>query len=263
MSSAKRIFVIDCQTAGISGDKLVGALFDLLPEMTRSVAAMKSAGEHHHGCRKIDVKVQDVMRGGFLAKKVDVEADEDTIPKTGAELSDIVQKCADDLCLSVEARQFALGTAATLIETEAKLHGKSIGKVRLHEAGSVDTTAEVIGAATALEDLGILKDTTIISTPVAVGGGLLNFSHGVVSSPAPATLEILRRKSIPIVGGPVDTELTSPTGASFLVNLVQKVSRFYPPMKVIGVGYGAGIQDPHGVPNVLRVVTGASIDDSS
>ncbi|MGQ9597120.1 MAG: nickel pincer cofactor biosynthesis protein LarC, partial [Thermoproteota archaeon] len=147
----------------------------------------------------------------------------------------------------------------TLVNAEAKVHGRSINEVHLHEAGSVDTPAEIVGAAIALEDLNLF-DTKVCSTPVAVGGGLFRFSHGTVSSPAPATIEILRSKGFPVIGGPIESELATPTGASLLVNLAQEANRFYPLMKPTAIGYGAGTKDFVEMPNVLRFTFGEFLD---
>jgi uncharacterized protein (TIGR00299 family) protein len=153
------------------------------------------------------------------------------------------------------AKKFALNAATTLLEAEAKLHGEDINNIHLEEAGEVDALAEIIGSAVALEDLGLFN-AKVYSTPVAVGGGLFKFSHGKVSSPAPATLEILLSRKFPIVGGPVEAELATPTGVSILVNVVDEVIRFYPALKPLKVGYGAGTMDFEEMPNILRVVLG-------
>ena len=117
---------------------------------------------------------------------------------------------------------------------------------------------DIIGSAIALEDLNFLSEE-IISTPVAVGGGTLDFSHGTVSNPASAILEIFRGSDIIISGGQVKEELTTPTGASLLMNLVKGCSEFYPPMKIKSIGYGAGSKDFDGFANVLKIVNGESI----
>ena len=50
--------------------------------------------------------------------------------------------------------------------------------------------------------------------PWHLEGVELESMHGMLSVPAPATLEIL--KNTPTFGGPVDYELTTPTGAALL-----------------------------------------------
>jgi len=248
-----RVVVIDCQVAGISGDMFLGSLLDLGANANEVVSAIKAV-EEIVPCKSIGVTIRDVTRRGMRARKVDVQAD--GWPElTGAKFISIIESCMDKLEVSQNARNFALKTATTLLEVEAKLHGKDFSNIHLHELGEVDALAEIIGSAVALEDLGLFN-AKVYSTPVAVGGGVFMFSHGKVSSPAPATLEILQLRKFPIVGGPVEAELATPTGASILVNLVDEVTRFYPALKPLKIGYGAGTRDFEEMPNILRVVLG-------
>lgn len=258
MSSNRRIAVIDCQMAGVSGDMILGALLDLGADAVKVVEAMKAVKDYMKGCKNLEVTVKDVTRKGFHAKKVDVKAEE--VPEiTGAGLIESTVNYVENLKLSAEAKRFTSDSINTLVNAEAKVHGRSINEVHLHEAGSVDTPAEIVGAAVALEDLNLF-DTKVCSTPVAVGGGLFRFSHGMVSSPAPATMEILRSSGFPMIGGPIESELATPTGASLLVNLAHEANRFYPPMKPTAVGYGAGTKDFVEMPNVLRITLGEFLD---
>jgi hypothetical protein len=244
--------------AGISGDMIVGALLDVGADVTKVVNAMKSVKNHVKGCKNLEVTIKDVTRRGFHAKKVDVKAKE--MPKiTGAELIEVTVNCIKSLNLSAEAQRFASESINILVNAEAKVHGKSVKEVHLHEAGFVDTPAEIVGATVALEDLNFFN-TKVYSTAVAVGGGLFKFSHGTVSSPAPATIEILRSKGFPMVGGPVESELATPTGVSLLVNLAHEVIRFYPSMKPTAIGYGAGTKNFAEMPNVLRITLGEPFD---
>lgn len=258
MSSSERIAVIDCQIAGVSGDMLLGALLDLGVKKAKVVEAMKTVEGFMKGCRNLRVNVTDVARKGFHAKKVDVKA-EGTTKLKGTELIEVVRSCMERLTLSEKAKQFALNTINTLVGAEAKVHGKSIEDIHLHETALVDTPAEIIGTTVALEDLNFF-DMKVYSTLVAVGGGLFKFSHGTVSSPAPATIEILRSKGFPFIGGPVSAELATPTGVSLLVNLAKETVRFYPPMKPTAIGYGAGMKDFTEMPNILRITVGESLD---
>lgn len=255
----KRIAVIDAQLAGVAGDMLVAALLDAGADAGKVVAAMQGTQGCLPGCRSLKIEVREVARRGIHARKVDVLAEEDVAERSGAALLDAASRCTLALGLSEKARRFALGAVNTLVAAEAAVHGgrgETPEHVHLHEAGSVDTLADVIGSAVALEDLGLFDEATIYCTPVAVGGGLFKFSHGTVSSPAPATLEILRSRGAPLVGGPVEVELATPTGVSLLVNLVHEFVRFYPPMKPVAVGYGAGSKDFAQMPNVVRVTLG-------
>jgi uncharacterized protein (TIGR00299 family) protein len=94
--------------------------------------------------------------------------------------------------------------------------------------------------------------------PVALGGGRKESSHGSMSIPAPATLEIL--KNVPVFGGPVENELTTPTGAAILISMVDEFYDFYPIIINKKIGYGAGkLELPF--PNTLRILIGESPTD--
>ena len=87
MSSSKRVAVIDCQIAGVSGDMIVGALLDLGANPLKVAEAMKSVQGFMKGCKNVEVTIRDVTRRGIHAKKVDVKAEE--VPEiTGAGLID-------------------------------------------------------------------------------------------------------------------------------------------------------------------------------
>ena len=259
-NDTKHILVIDAQTAGVSGDMIVGALLDLGANATNVIEAMRTPQHCLPGCKDLEITVRDTTRRGIRAKRIDVKVEEEVTQRTAAELLEAASTCLQELQISEKAKRFALNSINTLVSAEAIAHGQSTQEVNLHETASADTLADVIGTAAALDDLGLLTDTTIYSTPVAVGGGLLQFSHGTVSSPAPATLEILRSRRFLTVGGPIEAELATPTGVSLLTTLAHESVRFYPPMKPTKVGYGAGTREFVEMPNVLRITLGEPCD---
>jgi uncharacterized protein (TIGR00299 family) protein len=254
MTEFSKIVVVDCQVAGVSGDMVLGALLDLGANKERVTSAIMSLERAENGYKNVSVDIRQVVRKGFLATKVDVTAEGKT-RKDGKQLIAIVEKTAKTIDLSAKSRQFASNVIHTLVDAEAKLHGGNLADAHLHEVELVDTAAEIIGSAVAMEDLGFFA-AKIVSTPVSVGGGTFQFSHGTVSSPSPAALAIFQSRNFPIKGGPVESELATPTGASIIVNLAEAVSRFYPEMAPLQVGYGAGGKDFSEMPNVLRIVVG-------
>jgi len=254
MSESDKIAVIDCQVAGISGDMFLGALLDLGASRSRVVEAIISLKDMVSGCKKMEVNIEPVERREFRATKIDVVT-EGLSEMKGNAVIDVVEKGVSALGVSDEAKLFASNVVRTLVGAEAKLHNENVEDVHLHEAGMMDTPAEIVGSAVALEDLGFFN-YRVYSTPVSVGGSIFTFSHGVVSSPAPATLEILQSKAFPLQGGPIGSELATPTGVSILVNIVDEVSCFYPPMVPLKVGYGAGAKDFEEMPNILRITLG-------
>lgn len=90
----------------------------------------------------------------------------------------------------------------------------------LHEAQ--DIIIDIIGAVLGMQSLNLDTEAFIIQ-PVSVGGGTVNFSHGSLPVPSPATKIILEKYNIPFNQGPVETELCTPTGASLLAALDVKL----------------------------------------
>ncbi|WP_455281856.1 nickel pincer cofactor biosynthesis protein LarC [[Eubacterium] cellulosolvens] len=248
--------IIDCQSVGISGDRIVAALIDLGVNSERVIKSMQTAKKHIEGCESLKVEILETFRNGLRAKQIEIKAVESKQHRSGNELINAVSETAITLGLSSWAQEVANNSIKTLVSAESKLHGKKIDDVVLHEAGSIDTVADIIGVASALDILGASQNTKIYSTPVSVGGGLFKFSHGTMASPAPATLEILTQNGFDIVGGPLDFELSTPTGVSILTNLAEKTLRYFPEFRPQAIGYGAGAKEFDNVPNILRIITG-------
>lgn len=259
MTEPKKILVIDCQASGVAGDMILGALIDLGAKVDKIISAIQTLENTGYGYGKIKIKIEKVTRGEFQATNIDVTS-QTAHKRQGSEIINIVEEATGKLNLSMKARQFASKTVRMLVGVEAELHKSSSYDGALDEVAMVDTAAEIIGSAVALDDLGLLG-SKIYSTPVAVGGGTFKISHGIVSSPAPSTLAILQSKSFPFLGGPIEAELATPTGVSILVNLVDEVNRFYPPMAPLKIGYGAGTKDFEGLPAVLRLTLGQPLNN--
>ncbi len=261
MSENKKNLVIDCTTSGVAGDMLLGALLDLGANVERVITAIKVLENPQYGYEHIDIAIDEVMRGEFRATQIDVTS---TAAKKrhGNQLIEIVENAAATIYMSHKAREFASKVIHTIVEAEADLHKTDFDEAHLHEVALVDTAAEILGCAIALDDLHVFEGK-VYSTPLAVGGGTFKFSHGIVSAPAPATLAILQSKNYPFHGGPIEVELATPTGAALLVNLVGEVNRFYPPIIPLKVGYGAGTKEFQDMPAVLRLTLGTPLAEES
>ncbi|MCL2691637.1 MAG: nickel pincer cofactor biosynthesis protein LarC [Candidatus Bathyarchaeota archaeon] len=258
--SSSIIVIIDCQTAGIAGDMILGALLDLGADATKVTCAIKSIESHECGYSNIQVDIKQVITKGFKATKASIIANNKQTIKDGKQLIELVEKTTQHLNITPKAKQFASNVIHSLINTEANLHGKPLHDVHLHEIGLVDTAAEIIGTAVAMDDLGFFN-AKIYTTPAAIGGGLFNFSHGTMSNPAPATLALFQSKNFPIKGGPIEAELTTPTGAAILINLTSEPTRFYPEMAPIKIGYGTGDKEFPEIPNILRITIGKPLEN--
>jgi len=251
------VLVIDSQIAGISGDMLLCSLVNMGANRSRIIDCIRNAESL---CKDVKVKKAEfveVKKNSIQATALLLEIDDDVHERKGIEIKEIITKSAEQLKISENAKTFAVKSIETLIHAESKIHGEPEDSVHFHEAASFDTVVDLLGTAIALDDLGCFDDDIVV-TPVAIGGGTVTFSHGTSSNPAYAILEIFRESGIITVGGNVKDELTTPTGASMLVNLVKECSEFYPPMKIQSIGYGAGQKDFEGFSNVLKIVRGVS-----
>jgi hypothetical protein len=167
-----------------------------------------------------------------------------------------VVELVESMGLAPEVESTTLDAFRLLGRAEAAVHGTDLTETAFHEVGADDAIADVVGAALLLADLDVDR---IVTTPVAVGGGTVEMSHGVYPIPAPAVVEIGTRSSLAFVGGPVDQELLTPTGAAILGATADAVEAV-PPMDVDDVGYGAGDATFDHHPNVLRALVGESVD---
>jgi len=251
------VLVIDAQVAGVSGDMLLCGLVNIGANRSKIIDGIRIAESL---CKDVKVKKIDfleVKKNSLQATELLLDIDDDTQERKGTEIKEIIEKSVEKLKISGQAKIFAIKTIETLIRAEAKIHGEPEESVYFHEAASFDTVVDILGTAIAIDDLGCFDDDIVV-TPVAIGGGTVTFSHGISSNPTYAVLEIFRESGIITVGGNVKDELTTPTGASMLVNLVKECSEFYPPMKIQSIGYGAGQKDFEGFSNVLKIVRGVS-----
>ena len=249
------VLVIDAQVAGVSGDMLLCGLVNIGANRSKIIDGIRIAESL---CKDVKVKKIDfleVKKNSLQATELLLDIDDDTQERKGTEIKEIIEKSVEKLKISGQAKIFAIKTVETLIRAEAKIHGEPEESVYFHEAASFDTVVDILGTAIAIDDLGCFDDDIVV-TPVAIGGGTVTFSHGTSSNPTYAVLEIFRESGIITAGGNVKDELTTPTGASILVNLARECSEFYPSMKIQSIGYGAGQKDFEEFSNVLKIVRG-------
>jgi uncharacterized protein (TIGR00299 family) protein len=255
--AVKRVLIIDGSSAGISGDMLVSSLIDLGAPEKDVLDAMKAAATVLRRS-EAEISVEEVKRGGFRCKLLSAKYKEEKTHYQAEELLEQVKAAAESTLYTKKAKEYAYEAVKLLVDVEAHLHTTDPKDLHLHETGSVDTVIDAIGAAFALEHLNLFE-AEIYATPVAVGGGLIRFSHGITPAPAPAALRILTLKKIPFHGGPVEGELTTPTGAALLAALDPKPMHFYPQIKPLKVGLGGGVKEIDGVPNILRLILGEDL----
>jgi uncharacterized protein (TIGR00299 family) protein len=235
-----RVLYLDCYS-GISGDMLLAALVDLGVdhEELRSVVRGLGLGA--------DLSIQRVRRGSFAAVKADVMVPSE--PHVHRHVHDI-EIILERSGLPGEVVERSQRVFRMLAEAEGRAHGTDPGRVHFHEVGAVDAIVDVVASLYALR---MLRIERVVSSPVSVGGGVVQMEHGRVRAPAPGTSYLL--EGVPIVGGPVEAELCTPTGAALLRELCREFGPM-PPMVLERVGAGAGSRDFPNHPNLLRAFLG-------
>jgi uncharacterized protein (TIGR00299 family) protein len=168
--------------------------------------------------------------------------------RTHAAVLDIVA----GMDLDDEVARRARAVVGRLAEAEATVHGTSVDDIHFHEVGADDAIADIVGCCLLLDDLDVDR---VVTSPVAGGGGSVAMSHGTYPVPAPAVVELAAGAAWRLVGGPVERELLTPTGAALLAEFAEGVDAL-PSLNVSASGYGAGTKSFEEHPNVLRAVVG-------
>lgn len=243
--------IIDPQSSGIAGNMIIGALVDLGANPEELKEIMESTAEQFG---KVNVKFQKIVKHGIDSTFCHVEMLEH---KHSVGYSEFIKQI-EELDIDEKVKRTSIKVFERIAKAESKVHGKSLDEIHFHEVGASDAVADVIGSIYAYYSLN-LDNQKIIGLPIAVGGGRVKTAHGVIPVPAPAVVEIL--KDAKMVGGPVDSELATPTGCAIYAEICDEIMEFLPLIKPEKVAYGAGRKDfDH--PNVLRIIESSDISES-
>jgi len=228
-------------SSGLSGDMCLGALLDLGVDP----AVFK---ERMSGLRlPVEISVRQVRRGGFAAVKVDVEVHgHEHVERTFGDVERIILKSRFAPAVKDRARLIF----KRLFEAEAKVHGRRFKEAHLHEAGADDALVDIVGTAFLIEELGV---TEVYCSPLNVGSGWVQTSHGRLAVPPPAVAELL--KKAPVYAAWVEAELVTPTGAAIVAALTKRFTKL-PELVYEKIGRGAGTKEFPEIPNILRIYCG-------
>ena len=249
------VIVIDPQIAGISGDMLLCSLVDLGVDKNQIVEGIKKIEKFLPDSKINKIDFQKIQKNGIESTELILEIDENISERKGIEIKNAIINSVNELQLSDKAKSFAESCINSLISSESKIHGISEDSVHFHEASSIDTLIDIVGVTIACEKLKFFEEK-IVCLPVSVGSGTVSFSHGTMSNPASAVLQIFKNSKLTIKGNNANEELTTPTGACILVNLTDNSVEHYPSMNISSIGYGAGQKDFELFSNVLKIVQG-------
>jgi uncharacterized protein (TIGR00299 family) protein len=239
------ILYFDC-FSGASGDMILGALVDAGAPDGEIRAALEKLPIERVGFERARV-----ARGGIEAASIVIDIPDAATHRTYRDVVGIIR--AADLTPAVRDR--ALETFRILAVAEGKIHGVAPDDVHFHEVGALDTIADVVGTAIAIE---YFSPTTVVASAIPMGSGTVQSAHGMIPVPAPAVTEILA--GVPLVPGG-EGEVITPTGAAILKAACDRFGE-PPPMTLRATGYGAGTREQK-LPNVVRVMVGDAIESEA
>lgn len=225
---------------------LLGALCDLKPDLfdgfREKMVPLSAGGD----CR---IEIGRVNRAYVSAAKAVIDVSK--LPGTSRHFDDIIGRIRGATQLSEKVRAQGEAAFTHLFEAEAAVHGSDPRSVHLHEAGATDALIDILGTFHLLESLGV---TDVSCSPLNLGSGVVECSHGTYPVPAPATAHLLRGYPAYSLGPAL--ERVTPTGAAILRALSPEFCDF-PRFTYSRIGYGAGDHDSAGFPNVLRAFLGS------
>lgn len=226
--------------AGVSGDMTVGALLSLglpLEEIRRTLAALP--------LREYTIRACEQEVHGIRACKFRVEIPPHALHEHRSFRH--IREMLAEVDIPPQVRRLATDIFHRLAVAEGRVHGVAADDVTFHEVGAVDSIVDIVATAVGLHYFQI---TQAYTSNLPLGTGFVRARHGTLPVPGPATLEVLR--GFPVQFGTGEGELTTPTGAAIVANIARPGPA--PPLKVLGIGYGAGDRQWKDRPNLLRLV---------
>jgi uncharacterized protein (TIGR00299 family) protein len=235
-----RIAYFDC-FSGASGDMILGSMIDAGLSPRRLKEELRKLGTP-----TVRLNVKKVMKRGISATQVIVEGRSEK--RSHRSLREML-RIVDQSSIEAEVKKKSTEVLRRIASVEAEIHQKLMEEIHFHEIGGLDSIVDIVGAVWGIRQMGIDK---LYVSKVNVGTGFVECEHGTLPVPAPATLALMKGKTIYSSG--VEKELLTPTGAALLTSLGSEFGKM-PAMKVEKIGYGAG-RDDLSHPNVLRLMVG-------
>ncbi|GJP34931.1 hypothetical protein CLOM_g19408 [Closterium sp. NIES-68] len=221
---------------------LVAALLDLGVPITVVEEGIRAVGLSHVTCR-----VEATQRSAITAPHFQVDDGANQPFRDYAAIRHLLANSS----LPRGARAIASRAFRLLAEAEACVHGMAVDDVHFHEVGAVDSIVDMVAAAAAID---YLSPSLIAASPLPIARGIITgAAHGPLPAPAPATLEIICKASIPTFPAGCKGELVTPTGAALLAALTQTWTP-WPDCRPCRASYGAGSKVRQDRPNLVRLV---------
>ena len=241
-------YFINC-SPGISGDMLLGSLYDLGVPQDILEKPLRALGLENLYKLSFKEKKSASIRG----IKAQIEVLNNSIRRDWKSIKELIIKGN----LEMELERKIIDVFQLLAEAEAKVHGINCDDVHFHEIGAIDSLVDIIGVCAGFY---YLKPKIIYCNNPTLGKGFVKTEHGIMSIPTPAVIELVTRNNLKIYGhsNEIEGELSTPTGVALLLNLADY---FDSPSQYKINSYGVGVGSRKlSCPNLTRVMNISSED---
>ena len=214
----KTQLVIDPR-GGIAGDMFSAALISGGADEQKMLQVMKRAAKK---LGEAEIRTKTAADG---SQQLQIELHANHHHLSAEKARQILTELYQELNIEDQYQALGLKILEILLHAEHKAHSEHTllikshshhQTIQLHEAQ--DIIIDIMGAISGLQQLAIEPRARLLY-PVSVGAGYVEFSHGRLPVPAPATEIILNQHKIKWRKGPLEQELCTPTGASILAAL--------------------------------------------
>ena len=225
---------------GLSGDMFLAGLCALGADPARIAREVRKL----RGLEPFSIGIERVKRAGVAAVRAKVRCS----PKVhGRDLQSILGMIHRSR-LGARVKELSEKTFRALGNAEGKIHGVPAARVHFHEVGAVDSIVDIVGGVAAL---GMLGFPALYHRPFRLGSGFVEVSHGRMPVPAPATIELLRGRTVLL--DDADGEVVTPTGAALMKTLAKELPGLFSfvPRRIV---YAAGTREEGAAPGMLRLI---------
>lgn len=261
MDSRDKLY-LECYS-GISGDMTVAALLDLGADeqvMREALDSLSLPG--------FRVEIRRVRKSGIDACDFNVILDREHENRGLEEIKRIIGRGR----MTEGARNLAVRIFEILAEAESGACNVPADQVHFHEAGAMDSIADIVAAAVCIDNLGIRE---VVIPLLCEGMGTIRCRHGILPVPVPAVANIVKLYGLPVRIVEAEGEFVTPTGAAIAAAV--KTSETLPKdffIEKVGIGAGKRNYESSGILRamIIREKTGerdtifkleANIDDST
>ena len=254
-----RVVYLDLNNSGISGDMFLASLLGLVQDSGVILQKLESLKNYLSGVSRLEIKLVETEHSGIQLNQLKIDIDESKDHRTAKTLQNALNEFLFNSNLSEGAKDYSNRVLNSLVQAESEVHGDLVEKIHLHELSSVDTLIDILGVTTTLDTIKFFDDDfNIVCGKIPLGGGVIKTSHGLLAIPAPATIKILEKSNLITYGGPIESELVTPTGIALLANLNPTFLQYLPEMNILKSVYGTGQKTFKNFSNILRVFYGES-----